>query len=70
MEIPDIEIDINDIRIPDIQVYKPPRWATDANAIFAAPPITQEVGVPIVNIPGCVEAVSYTHLTLPTICSV
>ena len=56
MEIPDIEIDINDIRIPDIQVYQPPRWTTDANAIFAAPPITQEVGVPIVNIPGCVEA--------------
>ena len=48
MEIPDIEIDINDIRIPDIQVYQPPRWATDANAIFAAPPVTQEVGVPIV----------------------
>ena len=56
MEIPEIEININDIRIPDIQVYEPPRWATDANAIFAAPPITQEVGVPIVNIPGCVEA--------------
>ena len=56
MEIPDIEIDINDIRIPDIQVYQPPTWATDANAIFAAPPVTQEVGVPIVNIPGCVEA--------------
>jgi len=56
MEIPDIEIDINDIRIPDIQVYQPPTWATDANAIFAAPPVTEEVGVPIVNIPGCVEA--------------
>ena len=56
MEIPDIEININDIRIPDIQVYQPPTWATDANAIFAAPPVTQEVGVPIVNIPGCVEA--------------
>ena len=56
MEIPDIEIDIDDIRIPDIQVYQPPTWATDANAIFAAPPVTQEVGVPIVNIPGCVEA--------------
>ena len=56
MEIPDIEININDIRIPDIQVYQPPTWATDANAIFAAPPVTEEVGVPIVNIPGCVEA--------------
>ena len=56
MEIPDIEIDINDIRIPDIQVYQPPMWTTDANAIFVAPPVTQEVGVPIVNVPGCVEA--------------
>ena len=56
MEIPDIEIDINDIRIPDIQVYQPPMWATDANAIFAAPPVTQEVGVPVVDMPGCVEA--------------
>ena len=31
-------------------------WATDANAIFAAPPVTQEVGVPVVDMPGCVEA--------------
>ena len=44
MDIPDIEINIDDIRIPDIQTYQPPRWATDANAIFAAPPVTQEVG--------------------------
>ena len=56
MEIPYIEIDINDITIPDIQVYQSPVWTTDANTIFTAPPITQEVGVPIVNIPGCVEA--------------
>ena len=56
MDIPDIEINIDDIRIPDIQTYQPPRWATDANAIFAAPPVTQEVGVPIVDMPGCVEA--------------
>ena len=54
--IEEIGIDINEVNIPDIRVYQPPRWATDANAIFAAPPITQEVGVPIVNIPGCVEA--------------
>ena len=50
------DIGIDDVNIPDIQVYQPPGWATDANAIFAAPPVTQEVGVPIVNIPGCVEA--------------
>jgi hypothetical protein len=54
MEIRDIAID--DVNIPDIQVYQPPGWTTDPSAIFAAPPITQEIGVPIVNIPGCVEA--------------
>ena len=54
MEIRDIAID--DVNIPDIQVYQPPGWTTNPSAIFAAPPITQEIGVPIVNIPGCVEA--------------
>ena len=54
MEIRDIEID--NVNIPDIRVYEPPRWATDANAIFASPPVTQEVGVPVVDMPGCVEA--------------
>ena len=54
MEIRDIAID--DVNIPDIRVYQPPGWTTDPSAIFTAPPITQEVGVPIVNIPGCVEA--------------
>ena len=54
MEIRDIAID--DVNIPDIQVYQPPGWTTNPSAIFVAPPITQEIGVPIVNIPGCVEA--------------
>jgi|TARA_Y100000033_G_scaffold14919_1_gene13828 hypothetical protein len=54
MEIRDIAID--DVNIPDIRVYQPPGWTTNPSAIFAAPPITQEIGVPIVNIPGCVEA--------------
>ena len=54
--IEEIGIDINEVNIPDIRVYQPPGWATDANAIFAAPPVTQEVGVPVVDMPGCVEA--------------
>ena len=54
--IEEIGIDINEVNIPDIRVYQPPGWATDANAIFAAPPITQQVGVPVVDMPGCVEA--------------
>ena len=54
--IEEIGIDINEVNIPDIRVYQPPGWATDANAIFAVPPVTQEVGVPVVDMPGCVEA--------------
>lgn len=54
MEIRDIGID--DVNIPDIQVYQPPGWTTNPTSIFVAPPITQQVGVPVVDMPGCVEA--------------
>ena len=54
MEIRDIAI--NDVKIPDIQVYQPPGWTTNPTSIFVAPPVTQQVGVPVVDIPGCVEA--------------
>ena len=54
--IKDIDIDINNVNIPDVQVYQPPTWTTDPTSIFVAPPVTQEVGVPVINMPGCVEA--------------
>lgn len=54
MEIRDIEID--NVNIPDIQVYQPPSWTTNPTQIFTAPPVTQQVGVPVVDMPGCVEA--------------
>ena len=54
--IEEIGIDINEVSIPDIRVYQPPGWTTNPNAIFVAPPVTQEVGVPVVDMPGCVEA--------------
>ena len=54
--IEDISIDINEVSIPDIKVYQPPSWTTNPSSIFAAPPVTQEVGVPVVDMPGCVEA--------------
>jgi hypothetical protein len=54
--IEDISINVNEISIPDIKVYQPPRWTTNPTSIFAAPPVTQEVGVPVVDMPGCVEA--------------
>ena len=50
------DIAIDDVNIPDIRVYQPPGWTTNPNAIFVAPPITTQVGVPIVDMPGCVEA--------------
>ena len=55
MEIRDIrldDIDIGDIKIPEVRdwVVSPP------TAVPAATPIVNQVGVPIVDIPGCVEA--------------
>ena len=55
MEIPDIRIkggDIDIIRIPITPDYllQPPQ------ALEVGPPITTQVGVPIVDMPGCVEA--------------
>ena len=52
MDIPDIRIGIGEIGIRDI-----PNWLKEPpQAIPPSVPVTQEVGVPIVNIPGCVEA--------------
>jgi len=55
MEIRDIrldDIDIGDIKIPEVRdwVVSPP------TAVPAETPIVNQVGVPIVDIPGCVEA--------------
>lgn len=55
MDIPEINIkggDIGIIRIPNVPDYllEPP------TAVPIYPPITTQVGVPIVDIPGCVEA--------------
>ena len=61
MEIPDIrtdniqtnEISIRELNIPDISttVVSEPRYS-----IPYAPPVTVEIGVPVVDMPGCVEA--------------
>ena len=56
MEIPEIKtngISIKQLDIPDISasVIPEPRYS-----IPSAPPVTVNIGVPIVNIPGCVEA--------------
>ena len=56
MPIPDIRL--NNIRIRDVVIYDVPKWMSSdpPQAIPAVPPVTMEVGTPIVNIPGCVEA--------------
>ena len=50
------DVGIDNVNIRDIQVFQPPGWTTNPTSVFTAPPITQQVGVPIVNMPGCVEA--------------
>ena len=57
MPIPDIRV--NNIRISEITIPETPQWMTSdppPTAIPIYPPVTSEVGTPIVNIPGCVEA--------------
>ena len=54
MDIPLItgmNIDINNISINDIQTYR-----YTSPAVPTAPPVVVNIGVPVVNIPGCVEA--------------
>lgn len=56
MEIPEIQtngIVVRDISIPDISttVIPEPRYS-----IPSAPPVTVNIGIPIVDMPGCVEA--------------
>mgnify|MGYP001326058735 CR=1 FL=1 len=52
IEIPDIP-DMNVTNIPDMPDYLTSQPPT---AIPIYPPVTEQVGVPIINIPGCVEA--------------
>jgi len=51
MEIRNINIrnvDVRDIRIP--------YWMTQEPSVPSAPPVTVQIGVPVIDIPGCVEA--------------
>ena len=56
MSIP--EIRINNLRIGDVRIPEMPRWLTTdpPMALPVYPPITTQIGIPIVNIPGCVTA--------------
>ena len=56
MPIPDIRID--NLRIRDVTIPEVPKWMSSDPpiALPVFPPVTMEIGTPIVNIPGCVEA--------------
>ena len=48
-EIRDVQnVEVRDIRIPS--------WMTNQPRLPSAPPVTVQVGVPVIDIPGCVEA--------------
>ena len=54
-EIPEIKttgISINDVEIREIPMWR----SSPAGGLPAAPPVTVNIGVPIVDMPGCVEA--------------
>ena len=49
--------DIPYINIRDLSVPTVPRWAIESPiAVPMYPPVTSQVGLPIVNMPGCVES--------------
>ena len=50
--------DIRDIGIRNVEVrdIRIPSWMTDQPRLPSAPPVTVYVGVPVIDIPGCVEA--------------
>ena len=55
MEIPDVSAD--NINIRKLEIPNIPDWLmTPPQAIPPAVPVTQQIGVPIVDMPGCVEA--------------
>jgi len=54
ISIDTVGIGVNSINQIDIQ--KIPDWSAPVSGIFVSPPVTVNIGVPVVDIPGCVEA--------------
>ncbi len=56
MPIP--EIRLNNLRIRDVNIPEVPKWMSSdpPMALPTVPPVTTQIGTPIVNIPGCVTA--------------
>ena len=50
------DINIPQIRVRKIDIPEIPEWLTDASlSIPSVPPVVLEIGIPIVNVPGCIE---------------
>ena len=47
------DIGVRNVEVRDIRI---PSWMTNQPRLPGAPPVTVQVGVPIIDIPGCVEA--------------
>ena len=56
MPIPDIRL--NQLKVRDVSIPEVPPWMSSDPpvALPVVPPVTMQLGTPIVNIPGCVEA--------------
>ena len=48
--------EIRDIRNVEVRDINVPSWMTTSPQLPSAPPVTVQIGVPIIDIPGCVEA--------------
>ena len=56
-EIRQNSIGIEDLNITEIRIPAVLTWDTDTSvSVPFAPPVTIQIGVPIVDMPGCVEA--------------
>ena len=57
MEIPKISIPRREIGVKQIPRVYTPQWLKEAPTVIPPnPPVTSQIGVPIINLPGCVEA--------------
>jgi hypothetical protein len=57
-EIPNIDLSVRQININSLGIPDVPRWLTSEppQAIPIYPPVTSQIGIPIINMPGCVES--------------
>ena len=57
-EIPNIDLSVRQININSLGIPDVPKWLTSEppQAIPIYPPVTSQIGIPIINMPGCVES--------------